>query len=181
MLVTAAFLAAISRPAHSQDAAPRPARPELKVMLAVVEPHFNTTAALHVIIENISPKPQGHFDEWNSWGYNNLTLQWTDAQGRKGTVTKVPREWDQNGPTTTILQPGRALVRDISFDPKLWQGWPVINNDTKLTVKVTYHAAFDPPLGPLPAWTWTGTITSGEQAITVYPAMAAAQLPAVAQ
>jgi len=179
MLLTAIFLAALSRSAQSQDGANRPGQLDVKVMLAVVEPHFNTGSVLHVIIQNISQKPQGHFDEWNSWGYGNLTLQWTDAQGMKGTVTKVARGWDRNAPTTTLLQPGQVLVREISFDSKLWQGWPTINDQTKLTVKVTYHATSEPRLPPAKGDEpgWTGSVTSKEQTILVTPGLSAAQSP----
>jgi hypothetical protein len=55
--------------------------------------NFSQTShqCLAIVIENTSRQAQGHFDEWNSWGYFNLALEWTDAQGKSGTVTKVPR------------------------------------------------------------------------------------------
>jgi hypothetical protein len=165
-LILVALLAAIPRSGRCQDEAVPPNKPDVKVSLAVVEGHQSSTPQ-RVIIENISDKPQSHFDEWNSWGYGNLTLQWTDAEGRTGTIAKVPGAWDQNGPSTTVLQPGEALVREITDDPKLWQGWPGGNGSITLTVKVTYQSTGEPKIAGSAAG-WTGTVTSKEKTISIW-------------
>jgi hypothetical protein len=143
-------------------------KPDVKISLAVPERGRQiATSPLHVIIQNISDKPQSHFDEWNSWGYGNLSLHWTDSDGKTGTVTKVARGWDRNGPTVTTLQPGEALVREISFDPELWHGWPEATGEFTLTVIVTYRATGDPVV-PNAAAGWTGTVSSNKRAVIIW-------------
>jgi len=159
----AAALIAIPRGARS-DGVGAAKKPDVKIAMAVVERFQRTDRPLRVIIENVSDKPQQHFDEWNSWGYFNLTLEWTDASGKTGTVRKVARSWTRNFPSTTTLKPGEALVREITFDPKVWQGWPDISERTKLALKVSYHVAPRPD-----ADGWTGAINSEEQTVTIEP------------
>jgi hypothetical protein len=134
--------------------------PNVKVSLAVPEGYKTVSSPLHVIIENVGNTPQQHFEEWNSWGYGNLSVEWSDESGNEGTVSKVPGSWDRNGPTTVTLQPGDALVREISFDEKLWRGWPKIKYETTLTLKVVYRAEShqDSP-------GWIGTVEAKSRAV----------------
>jgi len=160
------FFVALPRFARSAGGEAVVENNDVKVSLAVNEGPLSTQSTLHVIIENISKKPQNHFEERYSWGYGNLSLQWTDAQGKTGAVTRVPRGWNKNFPATVVLQPGEALVREISFDPKLWEGWPAIKGQTLLTVMVTYRATGKPAMPNVVGW--IGTVTSKEQPITIW-------------
>jgi hypothetical protein len=155
------FLGAVPPSAPSDNKVGIAKKPDVKVSLAEVEGYDTTKSPLHVIIENISEKPQSHFEEWNSLGYGNLTLEWRDANGKTGNVAKVPGRWDRNGPTTVVLEPGEALVREISFDSKLWQGWPAIAYGTKLRLKVIYHSAGRPDSDG-----WTGEVAAQEKTVT---------------
>ena len=158
---TVMFLSAVPRAARSDNQVGIAKKTDVKVSLAVVEGYKTTNSPLHVIIENISDKPQRHFEEWNSWGYGNLTLEWTDANGKTGNVAKVPGSWDKNGPSTVVLKPGEALVREISFDSKLWHGWAAIASGTKLRLKVTYRSAGRPDSDG-----WTGEVDAQEKTVT---------------
>ena len=126
----------------------------------MTEGAHTTKSRLHVIIENVGDKPQRHFEEWNSWGYGNVTVEWTDAGGKTGTVAKVPGRFTRNYPSTVTLQPGEALVREVSFDPQLWQGWPEIATGTKLELKVIYQTTPDPKVS-----SWTGKVSSKGQTV----------------
>jgi hypothetical protein len=150
----------VSRTSSAVDLPPAQTS-DVRVALAVVEGQQDIHKPLHVIIENISGKPQQHFSEWNSWGYGNLSVQWTDTAGKTGVVKKVPGAWDRNGPATTVLQPGDSLVREISFDPKLWEGWPALTNGSKLSVKVTYRSTGEPQINGSGEG-WVGEVTSKE-------------------
>jgi hypothetical protein len=125
----------------------------VRISLAVPEGYKISSSPLHVIIENAGNMPQQHFEEWNSWGYGNLSVEWTDAAGEQGTVSKVPGSWDRNGPTTVTLQPGEALVREITFDQELWRGWPEIKFGTTLNLTVIYRAE-----GHQDSQGWVGTV-----------------------
>lgn len=133
---------------------------DVRVLLAVTEGAHATKFPLHVIIENVGDKPQSHFQELNSWGYGNVSVEWTDAGGKAGTIAKVPGIFTVNYPSTVTLQPGEALVREISFDPQLWKGWPEIPSGTKLQLKVIYQTAPDPKVS-----SWTGKVSSKGQTV----------------
>lgn len=168
ILTAAAFLLAVAfafdhRPATARAGAAAPI-PDLKISLAVQE----DSAYLHIIIENTSNKPQRHFDEWNSWGYFNITLRWTDRDGKSGTVTKVPRGWDRNYPSTVTLPPGDMLVREVPLPSPAWQGWP--DRGGILKVKATYHQQkSDDPGEPADPLVWVGSATSREQIVSIPP------------
>ncbi|MBC8065873.1 MAG: hypothetical protein H7Y17_13655 [Chlorobia bacterium] len=157
----ALLLTLYSSQVRSKEDAAAPAKgPDIRVLLAVPEGHGTTKSPLHVIIQNLTDKPQSHFEEWNSWGYGNLTVEWTDTEGKTGTVKKVPGGWDRNGPSTIALPPSEALVREISFDPKLWDGWPDLPYGSRLTLKVIYQCV---PAPKAPAW--SGKVASKEQSV----------------
>jgi hypothetical protein len=161
-LLLVASLTALPRLARSALRAEGAAKPEVRVSLAVPEGYNTLKSPLHVIIENVSSAPQQHFEEWNSWGYGNLTVAWTAADGTTGTVKKVPGVFTRNIPTAITLQPGQSLVREIHFDAKLWEGWPAIARFDKLTLQVTYEVKSDPK-----APAWSGKVTSEEQTILI--------------
>jgi hypothetical protein len=114
---------------------------------------------LHVVLENVSDHPLRLIDEWNSWGFFNLTLNFTTPDGAKHKIEKVGRDWDKNFLTSTILQPGQMLVRDVAFDPAVWTGLPEAGI---VTLTATFKQ--DEP-GKLddkgPAY-WSGTAESPE-------------------
>src|SRR5690242_19112612 len=109
-LLTAAPFDYVNRELSKADS------PDVKVSLAVPEGYKTSSSPLHVIIENVGTKPQQHFEEWNSWGHGILSVEWADAAGNHGAVSKVPGGWDRNGPSTVAVEPGEALVREITFD-----------------------------------------------------------------
>ena len=71
--------------------------------------------------------------------------------------SRASRDHLLGGQRTVTLQPGEALVREISFDPQLWQGWPEITSGTKLQLKVIYQTAPDPKVD-----SWSGKVSSKE-------------------
>ena len=142
---------------------------DVKVIIAVREYlRESKKNPIQVVIENTSDNPQAHFDEWNSWGYYNLTLAWTDRKGNTGVVEKVPNNWDKNAASTTILKPGDALVREISFD-SVWKGWP--DDLTDVTIQAVYQSKVrkdDLPMFARERVTpWIGTARSKAQAVSI--------------
>jgi hypothetical protein len=129
---------------------------------------ITTNRSLHVLVRNVSGKPQWLYEEWNSWGYSSISLQWTDEQGHSGIVAKLDADFTKNFPSTKLLEPGGEIVRSISFDPKIWSGWPPITCQTRLTVKVIYDT-----IGcenPRARKAWIGSVTSDERTFEIWPA-----------
>jgi hypothetical protein len=118
------------------------ANPAIKVIVAT--PESDTWALddehshLDVIVENIGTTPIKVYDSWNSWGWDNLKLEWT-ANGKTGVVTHAARGRGKNFPSTTPLPPGAATIRSVSLQ-KEWEGWPTLTSDMKLAVRAIYES-----------------------------------------
>jgi len=141
-LIAVIVLAATTFVAKVPSSQPALAPAGLSIRVAVPEnatvPVGGGRPALQVVIENTSATPQGIIDEWNSWGYFNLTLDYTLPNGiRKSMAKKHDVIWTMNYPSFTTLQPGQCLVRDVFFDPKIWSGLPEVTKDTVVSVTAT--------------------------------------------
>ncbi len=133
--------------------------PERGVVVAVdAESHF------HVVIENVSTEPQPIIDEWNSWGYFNLTFEYTAADGQRHAMEKLPRAWKGNELTTSKLKPGEVEVRDIYLNNQIWSNLPVpARGETKVRIRAVFQQkleGFDIP------GLWQGRIESPEMELT---------------
>ena len=73
-------------------------------------PHIN------VVLQNTSSKPINIFEEWNSWGYDNLTLKITKVDGKfldkPLIVSKGVMAWSANFSSAETLSPGEVRVRE---------------------------------------------------------------------
>jgi hypothetical protein len=116
--------------------------PEIKVMVAVPEGSAwvlrDEKSAVAVVLEDISGKPLSLYQSWNSWGYDNVRLEWETA-GKKGTVTASDRAWTKNFPSTTTVPAGGAMVREIDMGDS-WVGWPELKEGMKLTLRAVYES-----------------------------------------
>jgi hypothetical protein len=141
--------------------------PTLRIRIAVPErgmvaardkhSHFN------VVIENVSDQPQKIVDEWNSWGYFDLRLEYTLPNGETRRMEKQDRGWDKNFLTTTTLKPGEVTVWDVALDDSVWTNLPVPKTGE---AKVTIRAIFSQKEGVADAW--HGEVTSPDQEITFW-------------
>lgn len=153
-------------PSTTQPAAGEAAAmPSLRVRIAVPERDAvavrDERSHFDVVIENVSNQPQKIIDEWNLWGYFSLRFEYTTATGDKKVMEKLPRGWDRNALTTTTLQPGEVMVREVCLDAKLWSNLPV-TEPGETSVKI--RALFAQPEAQPAAW--RGSITSPEQKLT---------------
>lgn len=94
---------------------------------------------LHVLIKNISPQPQRLWKDWNTWGYFNLSLEWT-AAGRTFLINRLtPRAWDGDFPDFWLLAPGETVVLVVDMSSGQWQGFPDLYGESvSATLKATY-------------------------------------------
>ncbi len=86
---------------------------DLSIALHRGDPHIN------VVLQNTSDKPIRVYQNWNSWGYYNLTLQVTAIDGK--TLDK-PLEIERglgaffaNAPTTDIIEANNTIVREVKL------------------------------------------------------------------
>lgn len=134
----------------------RIAVPERNAMVAQDEhSHF------HVVIENVSDRPQQIYDEWNSWGYFNLHFEFWTPDGERKMMKKLGKSWFNNVPTSTTLQPGEVTVWDVYPNDTIWTAVPLPERHHE--VKVRIRAIFEQKdAGEM----WTGRALSPEEEIT---------------
>ena len=106
---------------------------------------------LDVVVENVGSNPIKIYDSWNSWGWDNLKLEWT-VKGKSGLITHLGIDWSKNFPSTTPLPPGGATLRSVSLDNS-WTGWPTLTSDMDLTIRAIYEVKSSDTA-------WQGRVTS---------------------
>ena len=78
----------------------------------------------HVVLTNISDKPQKLWNESCSWGYGRLSFEVTDKEGNVKQVKKVEKvDRDKNYEDWFFLPPGEHVVFDVLFD-QTWENVP---------------------------------------------------------
>ena len=152
---------------NSTTTKPTTAPSGLTIHVGVGEPNLPPLRpggpTLHVVFRNGSATPVSLMDEWNSFGYFNMTLAYTLPDGTRGTMAKDNNMmWTMNAPTVTVLQPGQCLVRDVYLDPDVWSGVPKVSEDTVVTVVATFKE------DQQPGQVWQGTIRSDPVQVTLH-------------
>ena len=126
------------------------------------DPHF------HVIVSNISDKPQKIWREWCSWGYYSLSFELSDKSGKKWVAKKGMSVWTKNYPDWSTLKPHESVVIDVYFaDTGMWKGFPCPENGSQT---VTMRAIFEikPDDWSKKNGVWTGHVASKADKFTFY-------------
>ncbi len=122
----------------------------------------------HVVISNVSDKPQKIWREWCSWGYYGLSFVFTDEGGKKWVAKKQPRDWTKNAPDWWTLAPRESLVLDVYFgDSETWRGFPRPENGSRtITMQAVFQ--FEPDDESRKYGVWTGHIASKPEKVAFY-------------
>jgi len=126
------------------------------------ESHF------HVLISNVSDKPQKIWREWCSWGYYALSFEITDESGKTWTATKKARDWDKNFPDSWTLAAKETLVLDVHFaGSDTWEGFP---RPSGVSQTITIRAIFEisPDKDSQRDSVWTGRALSKADKFVIY-------------
>ena len=88
----------------------------------------------HVVVQNTSNETIRLWEEWNSWGYYNLTFEVFDVNGKLlGVAQKKPQTWTMNFPSFLELKPKQVHVIDVYFHSFDWDApiKPILANQAK--------------------------------------------------
>ena len=66
----------------------------------------------YVVLTNSSSEPQAVWEHWNSWGYQTVSFELTNVDGKKFHVSRRPGIFTVNFPSTFVISP-----ENIKFMP----------------------------------------------------------------
>ena len=85
------------------------------IRIASPESHF------HVVLRNESAETTRLWEEWNPWGFFNLTFELFDSNEKSlGEIQKIPISWTRNFPSFLELKPKQIHVIDVYLNPITW-------------------------------------------------------------
>jgi hypothetical protein len=108
----------------------------------------------YVVLTNVSRDPQPVWEDWNSWGYQNISFELTAADGRTFVASKRQQVFTRNFPSTFLIQPGEHQVYAIRLN-KDWEARPVVPKADKMaiTLKAIYEVTPTPEATQYKVWT----------------------------
>jgi len=96
-----------------------------------------------VLLENRGNHEIRIWEDWNYWGYFNLSFEVIDSSGKTWVVRKRDTSFTRNWPTYFAIRPGQIHVFDVYFgDERTWEGFP-LHRGTEQTVQ--FRALYDVP------------------------------------
>ncbi len=133
----------------------------------------------YVVLTNKSGIVQHLWEEWNSWGYYNLSFEFTDSTNKTWLVKRGDWAFTINAPGWFSLDPGETHVFSVTF-PSNWQDLPKAEGPPH--VFVTLRAIYEiPPDGMIQrngVWTmatrvkdngvWTGKVISNPVQVELF-------------
>jgi len=121
-----------------------------------------------VVITNRSEKPVRIFQERFSWGYDALSFEVTDPDGKLWKIEKGISAWTMNGPGYWILPPHEHLVIEVNLsDTKTWKPFPTVKD---FPADITMRAVFEtsPTKESKRLSVWTGRVVSKTEKYRLY-------------
>ena len=119
---------------------------DLSIALHRGDPHLN------VVLQNTSDKPIRVYQDWNSWGYSNLTLQVTAIDGKTLDkplkIERGPGIWFANIASTDVINAGETIVREVRLNlpPEIFDATKPATVDNSVTrLRLYFGFPFPPP------------------------------------
>jgi hypothetical protein len=119
------------------------------------ESHF------HVVVTNLSNKPQRVWSTSFSKGYSALSFEMTDKNGTKWIAKRRERDWPRNIPSWWSLPPGEHLVIEVYFcDLDRWVRFPDPRGNGPQTISMSAVLEIDAQPISEKHGIWTGRVVS---------------------
>ena len=117
--------------------------------------------SFYVVLTNVSAQPQAAFEPWNSWGYYAVTFEMETGPGKVVKITKKPRLFTKNTPTTFLIAPGEEMVFPIKLNDD-WGAVPSlpVADETPIPVNIKTIYEIGPTPEPSTQQIWIGRVES---------------------
>jgi len=108
----------------------------------------------HVVLTNVSPETQAVWEDWNSWGYQNVAFELVTESEKKILISKRQTGFTRNFPSTFLIEPGEHQVYDIRLDEE-WEAQPALakTDEMAITLKAIYQVLPTDEAAQYKVWT----------------------------
>jgi hypothetical protein len=104
----------VMKPEYGEKKTEQP--PNVSVQVKAVQyPHLTVT------MKNNTENALRVWDNWNSWGWWNLSFCVVLKDGQVIHISAKDRGWDRNAPTFSTIQPGDEWTRKVDFSDEQWE------------------------------------------------------------
>jgi hypothetical protein len=111
-------------------------QPQMKISIAMRETNdpkskYSLTGESKIIffavIENTGSDSVKLWNDWNSWGYDNLSFEIIDNSGKTSIARRKKAAFTRNFPAVIEIGPGEVIVREVDLLSKTipWTGFPL--------------------------------------------------------
>jgi len=132
--------------------------------------YYGKEPKFHVLVTNISDRPQRIWEDWNSWGYYMLSFEITAPNGKVWHIEKGPHAWKRNFPSWWTLPPHESQVLEVYFaDSKTWSLTPFprpLEDPETYTLRAIFEIG--PSAEAKKNGVWTGRIMSPAEKYVFY-------------
>jgi hypothetical protein len=96
----------------------------------------------YIVLTNISQQNQPVYEYWNGWGCQTISFVLTTEDGKKYVMSRRPKQFDYNFPSTFLIKPGQQQVFAIRFDDD-WEMSPMLpqKDETQVTLRAIYEVS----------------------------------------
>jgi hypothetical protein len=127
-----AFLFALATPVRAVDP---PLKIEVFPIVAAKEPQVT------VKLTNVSAKPLRLFEDWNSWGYYQLSFQVVLKSGKEIVLRRGSKVWTMNYASTILVGPGESYeLKPEEFGEMHWPGSAILKTEGEVSIRAIYSS-----------------------------------------
>jgi hypothetical protein len=122
----------------------------------------------YILLTNKSSIDQRLWESWNSWGYHNLSIEFTDSSNKTWIAKRGRHAWPMNGPSWFVLAPRETHVFSVTF-PDDWEDLPKVDDGpVSVTVRAIYEISPFPDSQTKLNKIWIGKVISEPLKVDLY-------------
>jgi len=126
---------------------------------------INLHVPFYVVLTNTTDHDLMVWKEWCSWGYFNLSFEFTDKDGKGIHVQKTGREWEKNFPDPFVVGAGKHYVLAVTLKAEDWEGTE--NLDGPMIMKAIYKNPKPNKSSEFIESAWAGQVESEPIQVTI--------------
>jgi hypothetical protein len=124
-------------------------------------------SSITVVIENKSSATLRLWSETCSWGYQNLSFEIADSNGKVFHVTRSERGWEKNFPQWDNVAPGASISKSVNLLDGQWRGLPSLQPGAHEAVRLQAFYKSSSSYESTANTIWVGSIVSDTSKVNI--------------